>query len=173
MLRPCAAADTGALHALWTDAAVRRWLWDEVVIDRATASEVIAASAASFASRGFGQWCVEVRGEAGLIGFAGLREIEAPPEVELLYGFAPAQWGRGFATEASRAVLAYGFQTAGLARIAGRTDTPNRASARVLERIGMHFEGEHIVSGRPTLHYAIEREAFERASGVPYTSAPE
>ena len=133
------------------------------MIDRATAAEVIAASEASFAARGFGQWCVEVRGEAGLIGFAGLREIEATPDVELLYGFAPAQWGRGFATEASRAVLAHGFQTAGLARIAGRTDTPNRASARVLERLGMRFEAEHIVNGRPTLHYAIERETFDRA----------
>jgi RimJ/RimL family protein N-acetyltransferase len=145
---------------------VRRWLWDDVVIDRATAAAVIAASEASFAAQGFGMWCVEVRGEAGLIGFAGLREIEARPEVEVLYGLAPAQGGRGFATEASRAVLAHGFQTAGLARIAGRTDTPNRASARVLERLGMRFEGERIVGGRPTLHYAIDRETFDRASRV-------
>jgi RimJ/RimL family protein N-acetyltransferase len=142
---------------------VRRWLWDDLVIDLATAAEVVAASAASFAARGFGQWCVELRGEAGLIGFAGLREIEATPDVELLYGLAPAQWGRGFATEASRAVLAYGFETAGLARIAGRTDTPNRASARVLERLGMRFEAERIVSERPTLHYALDREDFETA----------
>lgn len=163
-LRPCTGADVGALHALWTDTAVRRWLWDDTEIDRATAAEVVAASEASFAARGFGHWCFETRGGAGLIGFAGLREIEAQPEVELLYGLAPGQWGRGLATEASRAVLAHGFQTAGLARIAGRTDTPNRGSARVLERLGMRFEGERIVGGRPTLHYAIEREAFERAS---------
>ena len=108
---------------------MRRWLWDDTVIERATAAEVVAASEASFAARGFGQWCVEMRGETDLSGFAGLREIEAQPDVELFYGFLPARWGRGLATEASRAVLAHGFQTAGLARIAGRTDTPNRASA--------------------------------------------
>ena len=95
---------------------------------------------------------------------AGLREIEPTPDVEVLYGFTPAHWGNGLATEASRAVLAHGFQSAGLARIAGRTDTPNRASARVLERLGMRFEAEHIVNERPTLHYAIERETFDRAS---------
>ena len=99
--------------------------------------------------------------------FAGLREIEATPDVEVLYGFTPAHWGNGFATEASRAVLAHGFQSAGLARIAGRTDTPNRASARVLERLGMRFEAEHIVNERPTLHYAIERETFDRARRTP------
>ena len=143
---------------------MRRWLWDDLVIDLATAAEVVAASEASFATRGFGQWCIELRGEADLIGFAGLREIEATPDVEVLYGFTPAHWGNGFATEASRAVLAHGFQSAGLARIAGRTDTPNRASARVLERLGMRFEAERVVSERPTLHYAIERETFGRAS---------
>lgn len=143
---------------------MRRWLWDDAVIERATAAEVIAASEASFAARGYGQWCVAMREAAGLIGFAGLREIEGESDVEVLYGFAPSQWGRGLATEASRAVLAHGFEIVGLARIAGRTDTPNRASARVLERLGMHFEGERLVGDCPTLHYAITRDAFETAT---------
>jgi len=141
---------------------VRRWLWDDQVIERATAAEVVAASEASFAARGYGQWCVALREAGGLIGFAGLREIGDTPDVEVLYGFLPAQWGKGLAAEAARAVLAHGFETVGLAQIAGRTDTPNRASARVLERLGMHFEGERLVEDRPTVHYGLTREAFRR-----------
>jgi RimJ/RimL family protein N-acetyltransferase len=167
-LRPAAAADVDALHALWTDARVRRWLWDDLVIPRETAEQVVAASEASFAAAGYGQWVVEGVAGAGLVGFAGLRPIEGgagPPEIELLYGLAPPHWGRGYAAEASRAVLAHGFGRCGLARIAGRTDSPNRASARVLERLGMRFEGERDVAGRPTLNYALAREEFERGRG--------
>ena len=96
----------------------------------------------------------------------GLREIDDTPEVELLYGFAPAHWGRGLALEAARVVLAHGFDALGLERIAGRTDTPNRASVRVLERLGMGFEGERLVGDLPTLHFA------PHARGVPRGLAP-
>lgn len=159
-LRPCTPADLGALHALWTDAQVRRYLWDGRVIESSVAAEVVDASAASFAERGFGQWAIEPRAGGSLIGFAGLRAIEGEEEIELLYGLAPAHWRRGYAVEASRAVLGHGFGPARLARIAGRTDVPNRASARVLERLGMRFEGERMIAGRPTLHYAIGRDEF-------------
>lgn len=161
-LRPAAAHDVDTLLALWTDSEVRRWLWDDAVIARETAVEVVAASGASFEERGYGQWLVEPAGGRELVGFAGLRAIVPDGvEIELLYGLAPAHWGQGYATEASRAVLAHGFDHCGLARIAGRTDSPNRASARVLERLGMRFEGERLVAGRPTLHYALAREEFE------------
>lgn len=166
-LRPCAPADVDALHALWVDAAVRRFLWDDVVIPRETAAEVVSASEASFAAAGYGQWVIERDDRGGLVGFAGLRPVDAAgaaPEIELLYGLAPAHWGRGYATEASRAVLAHGFGRCGLARILGRTDAPNRASARVLERLGMRFEGERSVEGRPTLHYALAREDFVKGA---------
>ena len=159
-LRPLARADLDALHALWTDPQVRRYLWDDRVIERSVAAEVIEASEARFAERDIGGWVVEPRNGGELLGFAALRPIEEGGEIELLYGLAPAYWGKGYAVEASRAVLAYGFDRAGLARIAGRTDSPNTASARVLERLGMRFEGEREVAGRPTLHYAITRPEF-------------
>jgi [ribosomal protein S5]-alanine N-acetyltransferase len=159
-LRPCDDADLDALHALWTDPKVRRFLWDDRVIERAVAAEAIAASRSSFAAEGIGQWIVEPRGGSELLGFAGLRAIDGGGEIELLYALHPAHWGRGYAVEASRAVLVHGFETVGLERIAGRTDTPNAASARVLERLGMRFEGERPVAGRPTLHYAIARDEF-------------
>jgi RimJ/RimL family protein N-acetyltransferase len=166
-LRPAAEADVDGLHALWTDAEVRRYLWDDRVIDRATAAERVAASAASFEAAGWGLWIAEPRGGAAeLLGHAGLIELEPALGPELVYAFHPRVWGRGLAREAARAVLAHGFERVGLERIPGRTDTPNRASARVLEALGMRFEGESLVHGRPTLCYAIERGFFERGGGA-------
>jgi RimJ/RimL family protein N-acetyltransferase len=62
-------------------------------------------------------------------------------------------------------VLEHAFDALGFARLPGRTDAPNRASARVLERLGMRFEGETLVNGNPHVCYAIAREDWRR-SGV-------
>lgn len=160
VLRPCTWDDLDALHALWTDAEVRRWLWDDVVIARERAAQVVEESLGSFDAHGFGIWVVRPRDGDEVIGFAGLRFVEGSDEIELLYGLAPAHWGTGLATEAGEAVLAHGFGPVGLPRIAARVDTPNHTSVRVLERLAMAFEGEKRVDGRPTLHYALAREAF-------------
>jgi RimJ/RimL family protein N-acetyltransferase len=162
-LRPAGPGDVDALHALWTDAQVRRFLWDDVVIDRATAAARVSDSAASFARAGFGLWMLEPPSVGAALGVAGFVVLEAEVGPELVYAVHPAHQGRGYATEASRALLAYAFATLGLERVPGRTDTPNRASARVLERLGMRFEGESAPGGRPTVTYAITREEFARA----------
>ncbi|MEX0978112.1 MAG: GNAT family N-acetyltransferase [Pirellulales bacterium] len=72
---------------------------------------------ASAAERGCGLWMIRPRGGNDLIGFCALREIDGTAEVEIIYALAPCAWGNGFATEALRAVLAYGFEVIGLARI--------------------------------------------------------
>jgi RimJ/RimL family protein N-acetyltransferase len=80
---------------------------------------------------------LEARGDTTLVGFAALKEIPKTSEVELYYGLAPQFWGQGLATEATRAVLQYGFDVLGLARLWARTDSPNAPSMRVSERLGM------------------------------------
>jgi ribosomal-protein-alanine N-acetyltransferase len=74
-----------------------------------------------------------------VIGFAGLRPLPDAPDLELYYGLDPAHWGRGYATEASRAVLRYGFDVLGLDAIPIRTDGPNAASVAVMERLGARY----------------------------------
>ncbi len=61
-------------------------------------------------------------------------------EVDLGYRFFKDYWGRGLATEAARATLAYGVETLQLQRIIGIADVENRASIRVLEKVGFTFE---------------------------------
>jgi len=136
-LRPLTLDDVDRLHALWTDPGVRRYLWDDLVISRDRALETVEASIHSAESVGAGMWTLWPRQEDVLVGFCGLRRAGPEPIIELLYGLAPQFWGRGLATEASQAVLAYAFQFHLTDVVYACTDAPNTASIRVMERLGM------------------------------------
>jgi RimJ/RimL family protein N-acetyltransferase len=156
-LTPCALEDVEFLHRLWTDAAVRRFLWDDRVIARDEAAAVVEAGIESFGQHGFGMWVVHAEAP---IGFCGLRHFGEPPEnVEILYGLLPAYWGRGLATEAARAVMRAGFDR-GLPRIFAGADPPNVASIQVMERLGMRFDAIRVIDGRDATYYAIDAAAF-------------
>jgi ribosomal-protein-alanine N-acetyltransferase len=156
-LRPFALADIDELHCLWLDPQVRKYLWDDQLISREQAAEVVASSLASFAEQGYGFWRGQLREAAGLCGFCGLRQFGEPPEVEILYGLLPQYWGRGLVVEAARAVLRYGFETAGLKRIYAGADPPNAASFRVMERLGMVFSHRATINGLAAIYYVLER----------------
>jgi ribosomal-protein-alanine N-acetyltransferase len=116
-MRPFARDDVEALHRLWTDPQVRKYLWDDIVIPREQAVEVVESSIASFEQRGFGLWTAFPKDKDKLIGFCGLRLFGDPPEAEILYGLALEYWGQGLATEVSNAMLWFGFAECGLDRI--------------------------------------------------------
>ncbi len=90
---------------------------------------------------GFGQWVVEIPGEAAFVGVVGLARIpyEAhfTPAVEIAWRVARRHWGRGYATEAAEAALDYGFRELGLEQIVAVTVPANQRSRRVMERLGM------------------------------------
>jgi RimJ/RimL family protein N-acetyltransferase len=156
-LRPFTRDDTDTLHAHWTDPDVRRYLWDGAVIERAQAAAMVEESLATFAARRFGFWIVQDRADGGFVGFAGLRAGADPDDVELYYGLAPERWRRGYATEAARAVLRYGFETLVHARILIRTDGPNVASRAVIERLGgRHLLTEHAGAFGTSVSYVVE-----------------
>jgi len=160
-LRPYRLADIDALHRLWIDPAVRKYLWDDRIIPRETAAEVVAASLADWSIHGYGQWTVHVPEGHELIGFCGFRAAEETQTPELLYGLAPAYWGQGLATEAAYAVLCYGFERLGFARVWAATDPPNLASVRVMDRLGMQFDRRGTLNGLDTVFYSLSREQFK------------
>ena len=159
-LRPLTAAQRATLLAIFRDPYVRRYLWDSRIVDFADVDAVLAASDASFRAHGVGIWCVSARAkqDGGVIGFAGARPVEGP-ELELFYGFLPAYWGRGYALEAARAVLARAFAL-GQPRVWAGTDLENKASERVMQRLGMRFAGRETGGALPQIHYVIERTGY-------------
>ena len=108
-----------------------------------------------------------LKGSGKLIGWVGLGRLEIDPSViEVYYGLGRSYWGRGYATEAARAMLDYGFREWGLDRIVAIILPDNAASGRVLEKIGMKYEKQ--VTGLPeqhrffegVLYFALTREEY-------------
>jgi len=113
------------------------------------------------------QLAVTLKDTHQLIGNCGIR-LAAPGahEGDIGYELDPNHWGRGYATEAARAIVRFGFTELGLHRIWSRCIAENLGSARVLEKVGMRLEGrqrekEHF-EGRwwDTLLYAILKDEW-------------
>jgi [ribosomal protein S5]-alanine N-acetyltransferase len=162
-LRPWELDDIDTLHALWTRPEVRRYLWDDVVISRTRAEETVRDTLDTASREGIGGWVAIDIATGALAGFVGLIRRE-PGDPELIYGLAPEWWGRGMATEASRAVLAYAFGPLSCERVTAAMDVPNAASVRVMERLGMRFTHRGLLNGLDTLFYEMRRDEFATAS---------
>ena len=151
-LDPLTAADLQELHRLFIHPHMRRYLWDDTIIELMDAEMVIARSNEAFSSGGFGLWRMAVKPDSAMMGFCGLLPFDTE-EVEILYGVAEPFCGAGLAVEASRSVLAHGFVRCRLTRIWARTDPPNTASQRVALKLGMTPGDPGEVHGRPLLTY--------------------
>lgn len=160
-LMPFAADHLDALHSLWTDPDVRRYLWDDRVISRERAAQVIEDSERNFAERDFGFWALLLRSEDdALVGFCGYRVFEETGEPELLYGILPRLWGKGLVTEAGHAVIRDGFGRCGFERIVAATDTPNQSSVKVMQRLGMVFMKRGNFHGLDTVFFELTPEDY-------------
>lgn len=97
---------------------------------------------------GYAFWVVEERETGLIVGEAGLHPFDGRgPEVELGYAFGSDHWGRGFATEAGRAILAEAFGDLALDRVVAVTRDENLASRAVLEKLGFVQEGRRTAWG--------------------------
>jgi RimJ/RimL family protein N-acetyltransferase len=147
-------------------------------IARAESKAFADRAARQIEAEGWGLWAVEVAGGTSFIGFVGLArpsfEAEFTPAVEVGWRLARAYWGRGYATEAGRAALGYGFDELGLEEIVSFTSGLNEPSWRVMERLGMRrdelgdFEHPRVPAGhplRPHVLYRLSRDAWA-VSGI-------
>jgi RimJ/RimL family protein N-acetyltransferase len=126
-----------------------------------------------FDERGYGLWAVERREDGVFLGFTGLAyqtfEASFTPCVEVGWRFDRFAWGYGYATEAAREALRFGFIAANLEEIVSFTSAGHAASMRVMERIGMHrdpaedFDYPNVPVGHPlrrSVLYRLRREEF-------------
>jgi RimJ/RimL family protein N-acetyltransferase len=106
----------------------------------------IRLTRARWAEDGFGKWVVELAETGEFAGALGLQRVHFDatftPAVEIAWRMTRRFWGRGYATEAARAAIPFGFETLGLCEIVSQTAVGNRASRAVMERLGMQWSGE-------------------------------
>jgi ribosomal-protein-alanine N-acetyltransferase len=156
-LRPLTAADLGALHELNADPGAMRYAGGATCsVDESEAR--LRRLIEHHERHGFSLWAVVERASGNVIGDAGLVLLEfRGPEIELAYRLKSPVWGKGYATEAAAAWVAYGFDELALARIVAVTDPDNVASQRVLEKVGMRFERMTSYDGARVRLYGIQR----------------
>jgi ribosomal-protein-alanine N-acetyltransferase len=116
---------------------------------------------------GHGLWAVERSEDGAFLGFTGLASPmdapDLPPFVEIGYRFAVPAWGHGYATEAARAAVAWGFEVLGLDEIASWTAVSNIRSQAVMRRIGMthdpadDFDHPRLPEGHPLRRHVMSR----------------
>jgi RimJ/RimL family protein N-acetyltransferase len=143
-LRRWVGTDDEPFAALNADPAVMEYF--PHLLTRRQSDDLIDAIERGFEQRGFGLWAVEVRATGAFIGFTGLSEpsyeTDFTPAVEVGWRLARAAWGKGYATEAARASLAFGFDHLDLDQIVSFTPVGNTRSRAVMERIGMRRDEE-------------------------------
>ena len=142
-------------------------------LSRAESDALVDRIEAGWYEYGYGLWAVEVPDVAPFVGFVGLStadfDARFTPAVEVGWRLAADAWGSGYATEAGRAALAYGFDDVGLNEIVSFTAQGNSRSRRVMERLGMRHdpvddfdhpkvpEGSHL---RRHVLYRLDRDAW-------------
>jgi len=148
-LRPWRLEDCEEFRPIATDPQVMRYIhggkpWSEEQI-----TEFVTRQMTGLESNGFCMWRLLLKQHPErLIGFCGLQpwrdrpglEIGCGGVIEIGWWLARDCWGQGFATEAARAVLQYGFGRSGLEKLIAVTHRDNQASQRVARRIGLEFE---------------------------------
>lgn len=134
-LRPWRDEDEEPFAAMNSDARVMEFFRD--CLSRAQSDAMVDHIRKHFAQHGFGLWAIEVPGVMPFIGFAGLLiprfSAHFTPCVEVGWRLSFAYWGHGYATEAARLALRYGFGTLALSEIVSYTATTNRRSRALME----------------------------------------
>jgi RimJ/RimL family protein N-acetyltransferase len=131
------ADDVDALLAVYGDADAMRWVGDGEPLTRAQCAEWVAVCARNYRTRGYGLSALVERASGDTIGFCGLVHPAGQAEPELKYALRRDHWGRGLATEAARAMLAYARERLGLRHVIATAYPQNLASLRVLRNAGM------------------------------------
>ena len=157
-LRPFTAADTAAIHAIYADPEVMRYVGHGAHRTLAETTAALRTYAEVLAARGFSFLAVCERETGALLGDGGLYPLAAGgPDVELGYTLARRAWGHGYATELGRALVEHAFAVLDVPRVVAQVEPANDASRHVLTKLGMTMREQRIAYGRPHLLYAVER----------------
>jgi len=164
-LRQWRAADRDAFAAMNADPRVMEFF--RATLSRVESDALVDGIEKHFRERNYGLWAVEIPGVAPFIGFTGLHfaQFSAPftPCVEVGWRLAFEYWGHGYATEAARLTLGYGFETLALPEIVSFTSATNARSRAVMERLGMRrdpkddFDRPALPEGHPLRRHVLYR----------------
>jgi RimJ/RimL family protein N-acetyltransferase len=146
------------IHQLYTDPLVMKTLSaDGRVASEDSTRKHLQMCVEHWQEHGYGIWAFHRKADGQFIGRGGLKtyEIDGEKIVGLAYAVLSDYWGQGFATEMAEASVKIGFEKLHLPEIASWTLPINRASQRVMEKIGFHYERDFQFAGLPHRFYRL------------------
>jgi RimJ/RimL family protein N-acetyltransferase len=157
LMRKFTAQDADALEVFLGDPGVMEYY--PAALDRKGVQDWIERNLGRYARDGHGLWAMVVKDSHELIGDCGctLQEVEGRYEVEVGYHVRRDLWGRGYATEAARACIEYGFRELGAQRVISMIRPENVRSIRVAEKNGMQREKIVFWRGYDHCIYAVTK----------------
>ena len=166
LLRPFTLVDGGAMFALASDPEIARFVRFEAHRSLAETHAFLELVLEHYQRGEPFAWAIVLREDGRLIGSCGFVSQSAERKsAEIGYWLGKSHWGKGYAVEAARAMVQFGFEQMSLDRVEAKCFLANRAGQRVIEKLGMKFEGadrSEIIKGEyPELNlYSIARREW-------------
>jgi RimJ/RimL family protein N-acetyltransferase len=142
LIRPWEPRDDAGFREMVLDPEMMRYISGGVPWDEQRIAEFHARQRRHLVSHGCCMGALVERESGSLAGVCGLQPMRAGGEIEVGWWVAKRLWGRGLATEGGAAALRFGWQRLGLRRVKAIAEPQNRASRRVMEKLGLRFERE-------------------------------
>jgi [ribosomal protein S5]-alanine N-acetyltransferase len=164
-LRPFRESDVDGIARLLADHEATKFIGS--VKSRDAAADSVRVMRDAFTARGWGTLAVVPRGKQGCVGYCGVRPLPHTAEVEVAFALQQSCWNLGYATEAATASIDTAFNYLGIKSIVATVYPENKASLRVLAKLGMTFEAEVFGHWPMTtaLLFRIGREAWHARVG--------
>jgi len=160
-LRPMNETDVDAVYAMRSSADVMRFIRPQQ-IERNEAENWVKLISSRWEKDKIGFCAVIEKASNEFIGWCGLWRLTETNETEVGYALRKEFWGKGLAVEASDAFLKYGFEKLNLEKIVAVANPENKNSWRVMEKLGMTFDGIGFYYKLNLVHYTITKDDYFR-----------
>ena len=155
ILRRFTEADAGLLLYLNSDPEITKYVHELPLETEEQSLGIIQSIILPQYENNLGRWAIHIKENMEFIGWCGLKFLPKNDEIDLGYRLVKKEWGKGYATEAAKHTLAYGFNELKLKLITGKAHIENTASLHILEKLGMQFIREEMEDGCPIKVYTI------------------
>lgn len=152
--------DATSMFELDSNAEVHRYLGNTPVKSKEESEKIIQFIRKQYVDNGLGRWALIEKASGAFMGWAGLKlvkeEINGHKDFyDLGYRLMPQYWGKGYATEAGKALVNYAFETLQIKNVFAFVDAENAASIKVLQKSGLHCESQFEYEGQKHLWFHV------------------
>ena len=160
-LVPIQPEDAAALHRVYQSEGVLRYFPVSAPPPLEKIQRFVTSQQAHWEKYGYGNWGIRPAGEKDLVGWAGLQFLPELDETEVGFLLDKPFWGKGYATEAARASIQFGFEQFDFPHIIALVHPENLASRRVIAKCGLSYVETIHLWGMDLMRHVIKREEYQ------------